>query len=53
MININIMLFDPQETYVCFIRYICKGDACHKPAKKRQQHQQASIQYVCASRNLI
>jgi hypothetical protein len=38
MIYIDVLLLDPQKTYICIIGNISYGDPCHQPGKKGQCH---------------
>jgi len=52
VINMNVLLFDPQKTNIGIIGNIIKRYSSHQPGKKNQRKQQGSVPNICAAENL-
>jgi len=52
VINVNVLLFDPQKTNVGVIGNIIKRYPRHQPGKKSQRKQQGGIPNICTTKNL-
>jgi hypothetical protein len=52
MINVNVLLFDPQKTNVGVIGNIIKGYPGHQPGEKSQRKYQTGIPNICTAKNL-
>ncbi len=49
MININVLLFDPQKTNIGMIGDIGHRDPGHEPAEISQYQQEEGVQYIGAA----
>ena len=52
VVNMNILLFDPQKTNISIIGNIIDRYPGHQPGKKSQQKKQSGIPNICAAENL-
>jgi len=52
LIDVNILLFDPQKTNIGVIRNIVRRYPGHQPGKKSQHEKQGKVQNICATGNL-
>lgn len=52
MIDMNIVLLDPKETYIRIVRNISHRDRRHQPGKEGQCEQKARVPNICMRRNL-
>ena len=52
MVNVNILLLDPQKPDIGIIGDIGQGYTGHQPGKKSQDQQQPRVPNICAGKNL-
>lgn len=53
VVDMNIVLFDPQEPYIGIIGDIGQGYTGHQPGKKSQRQQERCVEYIGAADNLF
>ena len=52
VVDMNVLLFDPQKTNIGVIGDIIHRYPGHQPGKKSQQKKQSGIPNICAAENL-
>lgn len=53
LIDMDILLFDPQKADIRIIRNIGHRYAGHQPGKKSKREQQGGVEYIGAADNLL
>lgn len=53
LINMDVLLLDPQKTHIGVIRNIGHRDTGHQPGKKSQREQQGGVEYIGAADNFF
>lgn len=53
VININVLLLDPQKTHISMIGDIGHRDLSHQPGKESKGQQEQGIEYIGTADNLF